>query len=185
MPDQDGLQLLPQSRRKIDISVPGENRFIFTGAIILFLAIILLAGLMYYKNTREQALTSLDGQITALESQRDKATEGKIVALNQQIGFVSQLLSNHVFWSKGLERFGGMLNPQVYLESLAVSTSEQKMTFQATAPNYSAIARQIAAFVASNSVVDVTLGEIKTLTAGKLEFSMILYFDRTKLLVNE
>ena len=60
MPGSNGLQLLPETRRRIDINVPGENKLIYTGITVLVLILALVGGLYLYKNNLENKIASLE-----------------------------------------------------------------------------------------------------------------------------
>lgn len=182
MSDQNGLQLLPETRRKIDINVPGENRFLYTGVTILVLVLSLTGSLYFYKNGLESRKNELNAEIINLEKQRDKKAESSLLILNEQLSLISRLLDSHVLWSKGLAKIEGLLQSQVQLLSFSTTVSDSRFEFKAKALNYTALAKQIAAFVSDDSVKDLNLNNVRVLTDGKLEFSVKLDFDKTKFL---
>jgi hypothetical protein len=180
MPNQNGLQLLPETRRKIDISVPGENRLIYIGVAVLVLMFAVAGGLYFYKNNLENTKTDLDAKIANLESGRDKKAEANLLTLNKQLSLISTLLDSHVVWSKALGKIENLLQPQVQFLLFAAAVSDDRFEFKALATNYTVVARQIAAFVSDDSIKDVSLTNVHVLTSGKLEFSIKIEFDKTK-----
>ena len=182
MPDQNGLQLLPETRRKIEVKVPGENRFIYAGTAVLVLMLVLMGGLYFYKNTLKDKKIELDASIENLEKDRDKKVEANLLTLSKQLSLISTLLDSHVLWSKALGKIEGLLQPQVQFLSFSAAVSDNRFEFKALATNYTVIARQIAAFVSDDSIKDVALNNVHVLTTGKLEFSIKLEFDKTKFL---
>lgn len=182
MPDQNGLQLLPESRKKIEIKVSGENRLIYTGISVLVLVLILTGGLYFYKGTLEDKKIGLDAGITNLEKERDKKAESNILTLNKQLSLISRLLDSHVLWSKALAKIEGLLQPQVQFLSFSAAVSDNRFEFKARAVNYTVVAKQIAAFVSDDSIKDINLTNVHVLTDGKLEFNIRLDFDKTKFL---
>ena len=182
MPDQNGLQLLPETRRKIEINVPGENRIIYAGITVLILMLVLSGGLYFYKNSLEDTKTGLDAQIVSLEKDRDKKVETNLLTLSKQLLLMSTLLDSHIVWSKALSKVENLLQPQVQFLSFSAAVSDNRFEFKALATNYTVVARQIAAFVSDDSIKDITLTNVHVLTTGKLEFSIKLEFDKTKFL---
>lgn len=180
MPDQNGLQLLPETRRKIEINVPGENRVIYAGVAVLVLMLILTGGLYYYKSTQETKKTSLDAEIISLEKNRDKKVEANLLTLSKQLSLISTLIDSHVVWSKALNKVEGLLQPQVQFETFSAAVLDNRFEFKALATNYTVVARQIAAFVSDDSIKDIALTNVHVLTSGKLEFSIKIEFDKTK-----
>ena len=180
MPDQNGLQLLPETRRKIDIKVPGENRLIYAGITILVIMLVLVGGLYFYKNNLESKKTELDAKIISLEKDRDKKAEANLLTLSKQLTLISTLLDSHVVWSKAFSKVEGLLQPQVQFLSFSAAVSDNRFEFKALATNYTVVARQIAAFVSDDSIKDIALTNVHVLTSGKLEFSIKIEFDKTK-----
>lgn len=181
MADMGGLQLLPETRKKIDIITPGENRMITIGLVVLVITAILILALYFYKNSLENKVTGLDSEITALEQQRNKQTEQSIITLNKQISLLSGLIANHVYWSLAFSKIESLLQTQVQFESVTTSLAENKVDIKGVASNYTTIARQIASFLSDKSFVDINLNKVTTLTNGQLQFSMQLIMDKNTL----
>ena len=180
MADQGGLQLLPETRRKIDIKVPGENRLLYSGVAILILILIAMGGLYFYRNTMESKIVELDAQISALEKTRDKNVETNLLTLSKQLSLISTLLDSHVVWSKAFGKVESLLQPQVQFLTFAAAVSDNRFEFKALAPNYTVVAKQMAALVSDDSIKDFALINVHVLTSGKLEFSIKIEFDKTK-----
>ena len=182
MPDQNRLQLLPETRRKIEVKIPGENRLIYAGITVLVLMLVLTGGLYFYKSTLEDTKTGLDEQIINLEKERDKKVEANLLTLSKQLSLISTLLDSHIIWSKALSKVENLLQPQVQFLSFSAAVSDNKFEFKALATSYTVVARQIASFVSDDSIEDVTLNSIRVLTNGKLEFGIKLEFNKIKFL---
>jgi len=182
MPDQGGLQLLPETRKKIDIITPGENRLIAIGGIIFAIVAVLAGGMYFYQNTLENKLTSLDTEVVSLEEQRNKQAEQNILVFNKQISMLSDILNKHAYWTTAFSKIEGLTQSQVQFNSITATLANNKIDLKATAANYTTIARQIAAFLSDESITDINLNRVNTLTNGQLEFTMQIIFDRSKFL---
>ena len=182
MADRDGLQLLPETRRKIEIITPGENRMLIIGAVVFAVAAVLAGGLYFYKNSLENKLVSLDAEMVALEQQRNKQAEQNILVFNKQVSMLSELLNKHAYWTTGFSKIEGLAQNQIQFDNFTATAADNRIDFKATAANYTTIARQIAAFVSDESIKDVNLNKVNTLTNGRLEFTMQILFDRSKFL---
>src|SRR3989344_3160238 len=82
MPNEGGLQLLPETRKKIEIIIPGENRLLVIGAVVLAISAALAGSLYFYNNYLEDKLVSLDGKLAALEQNRNRQSEQNILQSN-------------------------------------------------------------------------------------------------------
>lgn len=182
MSDKNGLQLLPETRHKLEIKVPGENRLLYVSSTLLVLVLTITIGLKIYTNSLQTKLVSLNNDLQAIESQRNSKIESQILTFNKQLSLVSGFLKNHILWSKGLGRIENKLQSQVQFESLSGSTDETKLDFTALAANYTVIARQLASLTSEDSINDVTLTNVKTMTSGRLEFSISIRFNKDKFL---
>src|SRR3989344_201782 len=168
MPDQNGLKLLPETRRKIEVRIPGENRLIYIGMVVLVLVAVVIAGLYFYRSSLENKKNDLDAEIASLEKQRNKNVETNLLTLSKQLSLISTLLDSHIVWSKALGKIENLLQPQVQFLSFAAAVSDNRFEFKALATNYTVVAKQIAAFVSDDSIKDVSLTNVHVLTTGKL-----------------
>lgn len=182
MSNTSGLQLLPETRKKIEVMVPGENRVIVIGSIILSIITMLAGWLYFYRNSLENKLSSLDAEIVALEQQRNKQAEQNILVFNKQISILSSLLNEHPYWTSGFSKIENLTQNQVQFENMTMSLTENKISFKAIAANYTTIAKQIASFLSDESIKDIALNKVNTLTNGQLEFTMQVLFDKNKFL---
>lgn len=185
MPDQGGIQLLPESRRKIDIKTPGENRWLYAGVAALVLVFSVAAGLAYYRGGLEDQVSGLDADLTSLEKQRDKKVEANLLTLSQQLSMTTQLLNAHLFWSKALAKIEALTQPQVQFSAFNSLAGEGRFDIKAYTLNYTVLARQIAAYVSEDSIKDIDLSDVHVLTNGRLEFTIRITFDKNKFITEQ
>lgn len=176
MADKGGIQLLSETRRKLDLSTPGENKIMTIGLIVLVVVFIIYGGLYWYRGHLTNNLTNLDATLTSLEEQRNKKTEQSLSIFQKQTQLISQMLRSHLYWTEGFAKIESLLQNQIQFETFTASSTEGVLNFKALAANYTVIAKQIAAFSSSDAVEDVTLNNVNTLTNGKLQFNMNIKF---------
>ena len=159
---------------------------IYIGTGLTVLVLIITGGLWLYGNSLTSKITDADKQIVTLEGQRNnlKEAEQKLAILSKQIGITSQILKNHIYWSKGLSKIESALQSNVQFKSFSAVLGEQSFRIQAISDNYTTLAKQLAAFVTDDSIKDLTLDNVNTLTSGKLEFNTKIQFDKAKFLQN-
>lgn len=185
MPDHGGIQLLPETRRKIDIKTPGENRWLYAGISVVVLAIAITMGLVFYRGGLEDQLAQLDSDLAKLEEQRDKKVESNLLTLDKQLSLITKLLNNHIFWTKALGKIEALTNSQVQYQTFVGGVDDGKLEVKAITFSYTLLAKQIAAYVSDDSIKDVDLSEVHVRTDGKLEFSIKLTFDKNKFVKEE
>lgn len=182
MANQGGIQLLPETRRRIDIKTPGENRWIYSGIAALVIIFSIAAGLAYYRSGLEDRLAGLDANLTNLDKQRDKKAEDNLLILSKQLSLTTSLLNNHIFWSKALAKVESLTQPQVQFSSFSATEADGIFQIRASTPNYTSLTRQLASYVADDSMKDIDLSEVHVLTDGRLDFTIRVTFDKNKLL---
>jgi hypothetical protein len=183
MAETEGLQLLPETRKKIEISVPGQNKPIILSLVFAGVIMGIYLGLMFYKNSILSSVSQADEQLAALEKSRDKKLEQKLLSLQQQLSVVGPLLNSHAFWSQGLSKIQNLTQPQIQFKSLNADGPANKIVFQAIAANYTTIAKQIAAFYSDDSITDIVLNKAATLSNGNIDFTMQIMFNPEKFLM--
>ncbi len=181
MPDIGGLQLLPETRKKIEIKIPGQNRTLVLGFVALVLVIGLYFGLTVYKQSLLSAFSSIDQQLSDIEKSRDKQAESKLLDLNKQLAVVNPLISSHFLWSEAFAKIQSLVQPQVQFKTVNADALGKKILITGVAANYSTIARQIAAFYTMESVTDIILNKVQSQPTGQVELTMQLFFDLAKL----
>ncbi len=182
MSDQGGLQLLPENRKRISVKIPGENRMIYVGIGLISMILLISGGLWLYSSSLSNKISSQDEQLAALEKQRDKKTEQNLIILSKQIEITNQILKNHTYWSAGFSKIESALQNNIQFKSFSAILSEKSMSIRAFSDSYTTIAKQLAAFVADDSIKDITLDGVSTLSSGKLDFNAKIKFDPDKFL---
>lgn len=178
---QGDLQLLPETRRKLEIKVPGENKILASGVVILIISVLIIAFLYIYSQRLIDQITDANSRISAIEKQRDKNFEKQLVTFSKQAGMISQFLNEHLYWSDAMKKIENLIQSQVQLKSFNAS-SNGEISINAVTSNYATLAKQIASFTSEEAITEINLQNIQTKPDNKLEFSMKLVFNKDKLL---
>ena len=185
MPELGGFQLLPQTKKELGLKESSKGSFVGVSAAVAVGLSILFLGGTFYATSLGKKLNSTIQNITDLESQRDSAAEKRLLVLSKQAKQTSTALSGHNIWTKALDSFARLLQPQIQVKNLSGSLESTTLDFGGAALNYTAIAKQIAAFRDYPGITDVTLSGVHTTDAGRIEFSMKVIFDPAKFIRNE
>jgi predicted regulator of amino acid metabolism with ACT domain len=182
MPDKGGIQLLPETRKKIEVKVPGEHRFIYIGSALLAVVVVAFVVLKGMTRNLEGEIRNKNAQIVQLTTARNTETEEQLIALSKQTKLINEFLKSHVFWSTALNKIQQALQQQVQIAQLSALADSNEITFTAKAPDYTTIARQIASFVSDDGLKDVQITNARSSNEGQFEFGVKLIFDPTKYL---
>jgi len=183
MPDIGGLQLLPETRKRIEVNVPGQNKFLIFSFVFILVVLSIYVVIRFYQNSLEQASASIDGQLATIERSRDKASEDKLINLSKQLATINPLLAGHLIWSDAFTKVQSLTLPQIQYETLDTNFDSKKFLFKALAASYTTVAKQIAAFYSSDAFTDVALDKVSSQPSGRVEFTLELSFDPSKFLL--
>ncbi|MBI4160551.1 MAG: hypothetical protein HY506_01435 [Candidatus Yanofskybacteria bacterium] len=182
MPDIGGIQLLPETRRKIDVRVPGQNRSIVLSCVFGVIVIAIYMALNTYSGSLRDQINDVDRQLTDLEASRDKKSEQNILAVQKQLSLVGSVIDSHIYWSEGFTKIQSLILPQVQVETLNADIVNQKVLIGGVAADYITMARQIAALYTLDSITDIALNKVASNPAGRVDFTMQISFEGNKFL---
>lgn len=178
---RDGLQLLPGTKKRLGIKVPGENRFLYIGSAILGAVIVTSFWLNFSSRTLKAEIKSIDEQIEALEQKRNKQSESNIREIQRQLNLAGGLVNEHIYFSQAILKLASLLQEKTQVKNLSVNT-EGKVNISGFALSYTVIAKQMAVFLADDSVTDLSLGKMESQADGTIKFSIQLEFKKDELL---
>ena len=179
------ISLLPVSRRKLEISVPGENLPFYYGGALLLLVLLIFTGLKFYTSSLVSQLAEIENEINTIETQRDKKFEKEVLLLNKQFSLVGNVLQNHLVWSNVLISIQSLAEPQSQLKSVLGDVTKNKLEITGLAPSFTTVAKQIAALLSNEAIIDVSLNKVSSFSTGVLEYNMLVIFDKNKFLLNQ
>lgn len=182
MADAGGLQLLPNTRKRIDYSAPGQNRLLLLSFVFVVLVVGAYFALSYYKEKITSELNVINEDIVKNEEARSKTDEDNFLKLKNSLSAVEPLLKKHNFWSSAVTHLQSKIHPEVQFSSLSMNSNKDEIVFKAQASSYTTVARQIAAFYSDSSITEVVIGKIIAMPDGRAEFSIQLKFDPAKLI---
>ena len=186
MPEQGGtISLLPESRRKLEIKIPGEKRPIYYGASVVLLVLLIFGGLKLFSSALTGKLSEIENAISLSEGQRDKKFEQEALVLKKQFSLAGNILTKHLIWSNALTVVQNLTPPQVQIETFLGDAHEARLDIKGRSVNYTTIAKQIAALLSNEAVLDVSLDKVATFSSGVLEYNMRIFFNKDKFLLNK
>ncbi len=180
MADIGGLQLLPETRKKINVENPGENRPLVFAFLFLILVAGAYFGLLTYKNKQVAALASIDDRLVTLEKSRDKKEEAKLLNTYKQLSLANSIIQNHIFLSDAFGRIQSLIQPQVQIKSMSFDIGNGKIGVVAVASGLTTVAKQIAGLYSADFVSDIDLSKVQAQSNGQVNFSMDIFFKASK-----
>jgi Tfp pilus assembly protein PilN len=178
--DAGGLQLLPETRKKIEYHAPGHNRLLIFSVVFLAFIFAVYGGLVYYQKSVQGQLDTINSALVKNEQARSKTDEDMLLNLKDNLAVASNMLTQHLPWSQALTHIQALIVPQVQFENLTVKFDQKQYSFKALAVSYAAVAKQVAAFYSDGAITNIVMGNITAQPDGTVEFSVQLGFDPTK-----
>ena len=185
MADAGGLQLLPETRKKIEIKMPGQNRLVVVAGVIAAIVIATYFFLVFRKNSLVQSISVIDQEILDVERSRDKEAEQRVLNLVAQLQVVNPILAAHVFWSDAFTKIQSITQGEFQFQSINADMGSSKIVIKASASSYTTVAKQVASFYSLDSIKDVIISKIQLQSTGRLEVTMEVKFDTNKFLMRK
>ncbi|PIR41268.1 MAG: hypothetical protein COV31_02585 [Candidatus Yanofskybacteria bacterium CG10_big_fil_rev_8_21_14_0_10_46_23] len=183
MADSGGIQLLPESRRDIQVKIPGQNQFLIWGVILAIIVIGVFFGLNLWSQTLQDRVAQQDQALQDLDKSRDKEAEARLTVVQGQLGAVSTLLEQHIVWSRLLKSIQDRTNSQIEYKKLSANIDEAELNIEGRAINYTAIARQVAAYLGAGAVKDIEISEASLENSGAVSFKLKVLIDKPEILL--
>ena len=173
MSTDGGLQFLPSQHRSLSIiSLPGSSGLLRFSFVVIFVLAGYYGALLYFTNSAEQRIVAIDNELRAIQKERDRAMEGKLLNVSQQLSTVRTLLNSHVVWSDVFMQIQRTIEPSVTFTSLDADTAQKRYLFHATADSYAIVAKQLASLYHVPIIKDLSLSRVQALNSGGVEFTV-------------
>src|SRR3989338_1141278 len=179
---KEKLQLLPGTKKRLGIRVPGQNRFLYLGSMIFGAALVTTLALGQYRDSLQSNIKKIDDQLVSLEQRRDKRAEQDLKLFKDRIELTSRLLSDHIYWTKAISVIVNLLQTDVRFKAFSGDASTAKINIVLQATNYTVLAKQLAAFLTEDGILDISISKKTTSSIGFLETSLEIQFDKSKII---
>lgn len=174
---------MPETQRPPTLkSYTRGNRYFWWGIGIALFVIIAAAVLSSYAASLRDEIGALDGQLDQLEKTRNKDQETVLLDAAKQSQVMRTLLAGKLYWTQALTQMERMTQASVRLVSLQGSSVKGTIVFSGIADSYATVARQVAAFVSTTGVDDVSINSVRSTTQGTVEFDGELEINANELL---
>ena len=121
------LQLLPGTKKRLGIKIPGENRFLYIGSAILGATIVTVFWFNFNIKSLENEIKSIDEQLFVLEQKRDKKTERNIQTIRQQISLTSEFINQHVYITKAFSKLESLMQENIQITNISYDAISSKV----------------------------------------------------------
>ncbi len=184
MAEPGGLQLLPESRRRVEIKGKKKKGSIVLGVFLIVIVAGTYIAADFYLTSLNDKLAGLDSQVLGIEQRRDKEAERDIKILDSQLSLIGNLLNSHIFWTKGFDKIERLTIPRLKYLSLSADVRKSEITAKVQTSSYSEMAKQISAYFADEFINEVDASKISLLANGEVEANLLIKFDKNRFLYN-
>lgn len=176
MDNKNQFQLIPGTKKKLGIKVPGENKFLYIGSAILGAVLVISFALSRYDTSLSNQLIAVNNQLRELEQMRDLKNEQDLKTLQYQIENTSSLIGKHIYWTQGFSTITNLMQSGVRITSFNYD-GLGKVSMDLLASNYTVLAKQIASFIYEENIKDVSISKITPFPDGSLKFDLVLIIN--------
>lgn len=181
MDRKESLQLLPGTKKRLGIKVPGENRFLYVGSAILGATLVTIFTFSRYQASLETQIKQMNDQLITLEQARDKEGEQNLRLVKDRVELTGKLLNEHVYWTEALSTIVNLLQSNTRFKSFSADVNAGTIGISIQVSSYTVLARQVASFLTEEGISDISLGRISPASSGVLETTLDIKFDKAKL----
>src|SRR3989344_8192066 len=121
MDGRDGLQLLPGTKKRLGIKVPGENRFLYIGSAIFGAVLVTMFALGRQEASLRAEIKNINNQIVDQEQKRNKNDEAEIKATKDRLSLIKGLIDEHIYWTRAFTWLESMLQTDLQVKNVAMT----------------------------------------------------------------
>lgn len=185
MPDSPFPAIIPKERAPaLGRVVRAGSTWVFSGALVLFIAALVLAGGLYFYG---RALQTTRGrwveQVKAQEAELRPELLSQLTQLGATFASVRDLLSSHSFPSNVLTLVQSLTHPSVQFTGFSYSRSARKIELAGLARSYQTVAQQVRAMEASPQIERVDFGGLSRNERGLVNFKLAVIFKASVLVI--
>ncbi|MBI2637949.1 MAG: hypothetical protein HYW88_03540 [Candidatus Sungbacteria bacterium] len=173
---QELTQATPRIRRGSDALVRGQQLFLIF-SFVMFFGVVGAFGIVYFYTGSIVAENSrLKEEIATAENELDPDLLKKLILISATLENGQKILSNHLISSNIFDFLQRLTHPKVAYQSFSYAYGEKKIELSTTADSFAVLARQIAAYEASEDLASVNFAGLTTDPDGNLTFRLMLLF---------
>ncbi|MBI2096793.1 MAG: hypothetical protein HYT40_01395 [Candidatus Sungbacteria bacterium] len=171
-----------QQRSAISLNKTVGNGLLVASIVVCLGVVVLSGGVYIYQKILQRNTAALKDEVEKMEQDlRDpqgpsNSNIDQILALDQKLGSLRQLLENHVIGSNVLQLLEGNTLPRVRYTTLSLAAEARKIDLAGEAASYLTLAEQVRVFESLPEVEAVNFSGLSLSDKGILSFKLSIIF---------
>ena len=158
---------------------PTWPKGLLTFVLVVFLfAVAAYFGLDYWNKTKEAELAVLEEEFQNIRSGFPLQQEQEAILFEKKLNSLSNILTNHTYFSQALTVLEELTHPQIYYTNLDFSTDNNKFILEGVAKNQMVFSEAVSGLVNnSDKIKAVVVKEMKTTKDKNVSFSLYVFIQ--------
>jgi len=147
--------------------------------LVVFLFVVsAYFGLDYWNKTKETELAVLEEEFQNIRSDFPLQQEQEAILFEKKLNSLSNILTNHTYFSQALTVLEELTHPQIYYTNLDFSIDNNKFTLEGVAKNQMVFSEAVSGLVNnSDKIKVVVVKEMKTAQGENVSFSLDVFIQ--------
>jgi len=158
---------------------PTWPKGLLTFVLVIFLfTVAAYFGLDYWNKTKEAELAVLEEEFQNIRSDFPLQQEQEAILFEKKLNSLSNILTNHTYFSQALTVLEELTHPQVYYTNLDFSTDDDRFTLEGVAKNQMVFSEAVSGLVNnSDKIKAVVVKEMKITHGENVSFSLYVFIQ--------
>ncbi len=176
MPDLTSL--IPKTYPREEVRAKqGVGILMFLGIILFILALLIWAGVFFYKNLLARQITDLNNSLKRLEADFEPPQIQELARISKALGVGRELLSSHRSPSRLFKFLEDNALETVRFSNFVLSAKDLKLVMMGEAKSYTILAQQASIFEKSPMVKKLSLSNLSLRENGNINFTVEIILD--------
>lgn len=155
----------------------GVGVLMFLGIILFILALVILAGVFFYKNLLTRQITDLNNSLKRLEADFEPPLIQELVRTSRALAVGKELLFSHRSSSRLFKFLEDNTLESVRFSNFVFSAKDLKLVMMGEAKSYTLLAQQASIFEHSPFVKKLSLSNLSLRENGNINFAAEMILD--------
>ena len=158
---------------------PTWPKGLLTFVLVIFLfTVAAYFGLDYWNKTKEAELAVLEEEFQNIRSDFPLEKEREAILFEKKLNSLSNILTNHTYFSQALTVLEELTHPQIYYTNLDFSTDNNKFTLEGVAKNQMVFSEAVSGLVNNpDKIKVVVVKEMKVAQGENVSFSLDVFIQ--------
>jgi hypothetical protein len=168
------MEIIPKPKRKIPSL---ETIFLYFSILVFIFSIFASFYFWFEEKSKRKEISQIEEKISILKTPEIKKKEEEVLKYQKKISDFSNLIKEHLFYSKIFPYLEQKTHKQIYFSSMDLDFENSTISLSGQSPSFSILAQQLEVF--KEGPFKAQLKEITLGKEGKVDFKIEITFDKS------